>query len=93
MRRTRFLLGSVLVLALAGCGAAAEEPLSPARAAEPQAAELDWRERYPATGRGLNFGVDRLEVTADGWSAEVSIENGTRTRSGSASGRSHSRSV
>ncbi len=78
MRRTRFLLGSLLVLLVAGCGEEAAQPLSPARAAEPQAAELDWRESYPTTGRRLTFGVDSLDVTADGWSAVVSIENGTR---------------
>ncbi|MCP9487314.1 MAG: hypothetical protein MSC30_15815 [Gaiellaceae bacterium MAG52_C11] len=67
----------LLVLVVAGCGSAAEEPIPEARAAEPQTAQLDWREVYPERGRHLTFGVDRLEVTAAGWSAAVSIENGT----------------
>ena len=80
MRWPLLLPGIVLVLALAGCGGAADQTLPPARAAEPQGVRLDWRESYPARGRRLTFGVDRLEVTADGWSAEVSIANGTRIR-------------
>ena len=78
MRRRRFLLGLLLVGGLAGCGEAAQEPLPPARAAEPQAVELGWRESYPPRGPNLVFGVERLEVTTEGWSAVVSIENGTR---------------
>jgi len=76
MRRLVFLL----VLLVSGCGAEAPGSLPNAQPAEPQVAELDWRESYPARGRRLTFGVDRLEVTADGWSAEVSIANGTRIR-------------
>ena len=68
----------LLVLLVAGCGSDASEPLPEARAAEPQAVELKWRERYPARGAHLTFGVDRLEVTEDGWSAVVSIRNGTQ---------------
>ncbi|MBA3787225.1 MAG: hypothetical protein H0X21_00850 [Actinobacteria bacterium] len=74
MRRSLLLL----VLMLAGCGGATEKPLSPARAAEPQTAKLDWREVYPKSGPHLTFGVDGLEITADGWSAAVSIRNGTQ---------------
>ncbi len=67
----------VLVLLVAGCGSEAPGSLPNAQSAEPQTAELDWLESYPAAGRRLTFGVDRLEVTASGWSASVSIENGT----------------
>lgn len=80
MRRPRFLLGMLLVGGLAGCGEAAQEPLPPARAAEPQAVELGWRESYPPRGLRLVFGVERLEVTTEGWSAVVSIQNETRIR-------------
>ncbi|MEJ7567534.1 MAG: hypothetical protein WKF41_04630 [Gaiellaceae bacterium] len=78
MRRSLVLLGSLLVLGLVGCGSEAREPLPKARAAEPQAAKLNWRETYPKRGRHLTFGVDRFEVTAEGWSAAVSIRNGTQ---------------
>jgi hypothetical protein len=80
MRRPRLLLGLLLVGGLAGCGEVAAGPLSPARAAEPQSVQLDWRERYPPRGPHLVFGVERLEVTTEGWSAVVSIQNATRIR-------------
>ena len=52
-----------------------------ARAAEPQRAELDWRESYPAaTGQRLVFDVDALDVTAEGWSADVAVTNRTPHR-------------
>jgi hypothetical protein len=74
--------GSFLALAaisLAGCASAPDaEPLPPARAAEPQTAELRWREEYPPTGQQLRFHVERLEVAEDGWSAEVGVENATQ---------------
>ena len=80
MRRRRFLLGLLLAGGLAGCGEATEEPLPAVRSAEPQAVELGWRESYPPRGPRLAFGVERLEVTTEGWSAVVSIKNGTRIR-------------
>ncbi|MSO57434.1 MAG: hypothetical protein EXQ77_00140 [Thermoleophilia bacterium] len=51
------------------------EPIAPARAASPQAHTLAWEERTPATGTALVFRVGSLEVTAQGWRADVAIEN------------------
>ena len=65
------------MLLVAGCGSAASEPLPEARSAEPQSAVLGWRESYPKAGERLVFGVRSLEVTADGWTSEISIENRT----------------
>ena len=65
------------MLVLPGCGAAASEPHPQARAAEPQRASLGWRESYPKGRERLVFGVESLEVTADGWSSTISIENRT----------------
>lgn len=81
MRRTVVLL--LLVLAVAGCGTAETggEPIRSARPAEPQRAELDWRETYPAArGERLVFEVGTLAVTADGWSATVAVTNRTPFR-------------
>lgn len=81
MRRTvAFLL---CALAVAGCGTSegGGEPIRPARPAEPQRAELDWRETYPAaTGERLVFEVGTLAVTADGWSVTVAVTNRTPFR-------------
>lgn len=75
MRGTLLLLGVAL---LAGCGGAMEEePFVPARAAEPQQAELGWRETYPAGPKRLVFEVHRLVVRAEGWTAEISVTNET----------------
>jgi hypothetical protein len=76
MRRPLILAAAALWLA--GCGGAEPEPLGPARAAEPQQAELGWRESYPATGEGLVFVVDELRVRAEGWSVDVAVTNSTR---------------
>ncbi|HWL33856.1 MAG TPA: hypothetical protein VNP89_09655 [Gaiellaceae bacterium] len=81
MRRTVFLLA--LVLALGGCGTTETggEPIRPARPAEPQRAELGWRESYPAAaGERLVFEVGMFAVTADGWSATVAVINRTPFR-------------
>ena len=52
-----------------------------ARRAEPQQAELGWREAYPAaTGERLVFEVDALDVTAEGWSTTVAVTNRTAFR-------------
>lgn len=68
---------------LAGCGTqeSGGEPIRPARPAEPQRAQLDWRETHPApTGERLVFEVGTLAVTADGWSATVAVTNRTPYR-------------
>lgn len=78
MRRTVSL--AALALALVGCAANEPEPrpLPPARAAEPQRAELGWRETYPApTGSRLVFEVGELRVTENGWSARIAVSNRT----------------
>lgn len=78
MRRTLLLLAAVLVLA--GCGAvepAQTEPVELGRPAEPQRVELGWLERYPDSGPGLRFTVEALQVTGDGWSAEIAVTNAT----------------
>lgn len=74
----RLLLPALLALVAAGCGA--EQTVSvgppPPRAA-PRAIELGWRERYGPVNGGLVFVVRRLDVTEDGWTASVSVENRT----------------
>ena len=78
MRRTLWLLA---VLLLTGCAAAPEPKRIPlARAAEPQHAELGWRESYPSTGgERLRFAVDALDVRKGGWSVEIAVSNDTHT--------------
>jgi hypothetical protein len=81
MRRTVSLLA--LALALGGCGTAdtGGQPIERAHPAEPQRAELDWREAHPdAVGERLVFQVGTLAVTADGWSATVAVTNRTPFR-------------
>jgi hypothetical protein len=70
----------VLTVLLGGCGGAGStaDSLPPARAAEPQHAELNWRESHPAsTGERLVFEVGELDVTENGWSVGVGVENRT----------------
>jgi hypothetical protein len=74
MRRTLCLLAA---LWLTGCGGSEPKPRAPARAAEPQQVELDWRESYPATGKRLVFVVDRLAVRKLGWSVDIAVTNST----------------
>lgn len=76
MRRTALL---AFVLALAGCGEpAVDRPRPVPQAAEPQQAELGWRESYPdASGERLVFEVESFEVTAEGWSTRVAVTNET----------------
>lgn len=78
MRRT--ISVAALALLLAGCAANGPEPqsLPPARAADPQHAELGWRETYPAArGSRVVFEVDELDVAEDGWSARIAVSNRT----------------
>ena len=81
MRRTVLLFA--LALALGGCGTVEEggERIAQPHPAEPQRAELDWREFHPApVGERLVFEVGTLAVTADGWSATVAVVNRTNLR-------------
>ncbi|HUQ21672.1 MAG TPA: hypothetical protein VM049_01520 [Gaiellaceae bacterium] len=76
MRRTVLLA----VLLLTGCAATPEpKPVPLARAAEPQHAELGWKESYPDTGERLRFDVDALDVRESGWSVEIAVSNDTRS--------------
>ena len=60
----------------AGCGTTGEPATVPARlAAPPQTAKLEWLEPYTAKAPALVFGVTAFAVTADGWSADISVEN------------------
>jgi hypothetical protein len=75
MRQTVLLA----VLLLTGCGTAVEpEQIPPARAAEPQHAELDWLESHPSTGERLHFAVNELTVRSEGWSVGIAVTNATR---------------
>jgi hypothetical protein len=67
----------VAVLLLAGCGTAELQPVEITRPAEPQRAELDWRESYPSSGQRLLFVVDSLAITRKGWSADIAVTNAT----------------
>ena len=67
-------LGAALLAA--GCSSDASPPIIPS-AAPPQAVELAWNERSPATGPALIFRVRRFAVTDDGWESDVEIENRT----------------
>ncbi len=75
VRRTVSLLAALL---LAGCADPEPTPIGPARAAEPQHAQLGWRESYPASGERLVFAVETLTVRENGWSVTVSVTNKTR---------------
>ena len=78
MRRGLLLapLLAAAALGLAGCGTTGEPATVPARlAAPPQTAKLDWLEPYTAKAPALVFGVTAFAVTADGWSADISVEN------------------
>lgn len=85
MRRVSRSLARVLLLALfvamvtVGCSSESRsDPEPPVRAAPPQEHELGWVERYPATGlERLVFTVRSFEVTDDGWSADIGIDNKT----------------
>jgi hypothetical protein len=80
--RPALLLPAIAVaLLVSGCGGGGTgEPLAPATAAPPQRAELGWVERHEEEGQAVEYRVDELEVTRDGWSADVAITNDTKTR-------------
>ena len=63
-------------LGLAGCGTTGGPATAPAKlAAPPQAAKLEWLEPYTAKAPALVFGVTGFAVTANGWSASISVAN------------------
>jgi hypothetical protein len=68
------VLGAALLSS--GCGSGGAEPVIPP-AAPPQAAELSWVERSPASGAALVFRVRRFAVTEGGWESDVEIDNHT----------------
>ena len=78
MPPVRLLVVSMLSAGLlSGCTSSDEPPAPlPSRAA-PQRAELGWEERFPEEGQALVFRAHTLEVTADGWSANIEVENRT----------------
>ena len=81
VRRTIALLA--LALVLGGCGTAdtGSRPAVSVHAAEPQHAELNWREFHPTRiGQRLVFEVETLTVTLDGWSARIAVTNHTDLR-------------
>jgi len=49
----------------------------PSVAASPQTATLDWRESYGKPGEELVFGVEKLQVTENGWRAWLVLTNGS----------------
>jgi hypothetical protein len=51
--------------------------VTPSIAATPQTAQLYWRETYGEPGDQLVFGVQRLEVLANGWRAWLVLTNET----------------
>lgn len=75
-RPVAVLLALGAVLLGAGCSSGGAPPVIPT-AAPPQAVELAWEERSPATGPALVFRVRRFAVTEDGWESDVEIENRT----------------
>jgi len=75
-RPVAVLAALAAVLLAAGCGSDGSPPVIPS-AAPPQAVELAWDERSPATGPALVFRVRRFAVTDSGWESDVEIENRT----------------
>jgi hypothetical protein len=72
------LLAALIVGLAAACGGDSEStPLPSTAPAGPQSAELGWIERHEENGEFIEFRVDALEVTDDGWAAEVAITNET----------------
>jgi hypothetical protein len=77
MRRAAPLL-VVLVFPLVACGAESPE-LPDVAAAAPQNAVLHWQESYGKPGTRLVFRVSAFRVTPTGWSADVEVQNDSRT--------------
>src|SRR6476619_567026 len=76
MRRGLLLAPLLVAAALAGCSTTGDPAAVPVRlAAPPQTAQLDWLEPYTAAAPALVVGVTAFAVTADGWSADISVEN------------------
>ena len=75
-RASAALLALCAAALLAGCQSSETPPLPPG-AAPPQRTELGWVERYPAEGPSLVFEAHSFAVTADGWTADVEVENET----------------
>lgn len=70
------LLVLLAALLVAGCSSDDGPPFR-SQPAGPQQVELGWEERSGAEGLALVFRVHRLEVSAEGWEADVEIENRT----------------
>jgi hypothetical protein len=83
MRGGRTLVLVILAAALAGIAVTTAERLrgngsSPnSQAAAPQTVDLGWRETYGSKGEQLVFGVGRFRVLANGWRADVWLDNDT----------------
>lgn len=75
-RPVAVLVALGVTLCVAGCSSSEAPPVIPS-AAPPQAVELTWDERSPATGPALVFRVRRFTVTNEGWESDVEIENRT----------------
>ncbi len=85
MSRSSAIVFVVLGAALAGFAFSSaagqfrtdEMPARPTAAASPQSKNLDWHETHGPPGEKLVFGVDRLQVLADGWRARLALTNDT----------------
>jgi len=80
MRPAPFSLCVVLVALTVGGCAGRQVTLPPATPAPPQQARLDWVEPTSAKPPRLVFAVNRIDVLANGWRAEVAIRNDTAVR-------------
>ena len=68
------LLGAGL---LSGCGSSDEPPCRCRHELRRSASQLGWEERFPEKGPALVFRAQTFEVTTDGWTAEIEVENRT----------------
>jgi hypothetical protein len=77
----RALVLAVLVgIAATACSEETPPAAPPAEAAKPQSKDVGWVEVYRQGSASFTFRVHSLEVLADGWSADVSMTNGTKIR-------------